>query len=71
MELLPYLWYLPQALLSGFDQEAAAVLMARIAVHRAETHEQAPLKWLDRHLIQMTATFAEYYTPILFYLSSF
>eukprot|EP01128_Nolandella_sp_AFSM9_P000390 TRINITY_DN10551_c0_g1_i1.p1 TRINITY_DN10551_c0_g1~~TRINITY_DN10551_c0_g1_i1.p1 ORF type:complete len:768 (-),score=147.06 TRINITY_DN10551_c0_g1_i1:41-2314(-) len=57
-------WASPQqglkALLPGFDQEAAAVLMARIAVHRAETHEQAPLKWLDRHLIQMTATFADY-----------
>ena len=45
----------------SFDQEAAAVLMARIAVHRTET-EEAPdvLRWLDRSLIRLCSKFAEY-----------
>ena len=33
----------------SFDQEAAAVLMARVAVHRTETEEVADiLRWVDR-----------------------
>ncbi|XP_064020766.1 protein transport protein Sec23A-like isoform X2 [Pogoniulus pusillus] len=37
-----------------FDQEAAAVLMARLGVHRAES-EEGPhvLRWLDRQLIRL------------------
>ena len=45
----------------SFDQEAAAVLMARVAVHRTETEEVADvLKWVDRSLIRLCAKFADY-----------
>jgi len=45
----------------GFDQEAAAVLMARIAVYKAETEEAFDvLRWLDRMLIRLVAKFGEY-----------
>lgn len=45
----------------SFDQEAAAVLMARIAVHRTETEEVADvLRWVDRSLIRLCAKFGEY-----------
>ena len=39
---------------AGFDQEAAAVLMARMVVYRAET-EDGPdvLRWVDRMLIRL------------------
>jgi len=43
-----------QMLTVGFDQEAAAVLMARIAVYKAETEEAFDvLRWLDRMLIRL------------------
>ena len=36
-------------ILKSFDQEAAAVLMSRLAVHRCETEELADvMRWLDR-----------------------
>ena len=36
-------------ILKSFDQEAAAVLMSRLAVHRCETEEIADvMRWLDR-----------------------
>jgi len=39
---------------AGFDQEAAAVLMARVAVFRAETDDGPDvLRWLDRMLIRL------------------
>ncbi|KAM8946061.1 protein transport protein Sec23B isoform 3-T3 [Pelodytes ibericus] len=39
---------------AAFDQEAAAVLMARLAVYRAETEEGPDvLRWLDRQLIRL------------------
>ena len=42
----------------GFDQEAAAVLMARIAVYKAETEEAFDvLRWLDRMLIRLVRPF--------------
>ena len=46
-----------QHIASGFDQEAAAVLMARIVMYRAET-EDGPdaLRWLDRMLIRLVST---------------
>ena len=38
------------------DQEAAAVLMARIAVFRAETDDGPDvLRWLDRMLIRLVS----------------
>ena len=43
-----------QHISAGFDQEAAAVLMARIAVFRAETDDGPDvLRWLDRMLIRL------------------
>jgi protein transport protein SEC23 len=45
----------------GFDQEAAAVLLARIAVYKAETEDTFDvLRWLDRTLIRLVTKFAEY-----------
>ncbi|UYV74927.1 SEC23A, partial [Cordylochernes scorpioides] len=46
---------------SGFDQESAAVLMARFACHRAETEDGADvLRWLDRTLIRLCQRFGDY-----------
>lgn len=47
---------------SGFDQEAAAVLMARMAVFRAEKEESGAdvLRWLDRMLIRLCNRFGDY-----------
>jgi len=43
-----------QHIAAGFDQEAAAVMMGRIAVSRAETDEGPDiLRWLDRMLIRL------------------
>jgi protein transport protein SEC23 len=45
----------------GFDQEAAAVLMSRLAVHRCETEDVADvMRWLDRALIKLASKFATY-----------
>lgn len=41
---------------AAFDQEAAAVLMARLGVYRAETEEGPDvLRWLDRQLIRLVS----------------
>ena len=43
-----------QHLAASFDQEAAAVLMARMAMFRAETDDGPDvLRWLDRMLIKL------------------
>lgn len=43
-----------QSIAASFDQEAAALLMARLAVYRAETEEGPDvLRWLDRQLIRL------------------
>jgi protein transport protein SEC23 len=45
----------------SFDQEAATVLMARLAVHRSETEEVADvMRWIDRCLIRLATKFATY-----------
>lgn len=45
----------------SFDQEAAAVLMARIAIFKAEIDDSADvLRWLDRMLIRVCQKFADY-----------
>ncbi|XP_050407148.1 protein transport protein Sec23B [Patella vulgata] len=50
-----------QHISAGFDQESAAVLMARIAVYRAETDDGPDvLRWLDRMLIRLCQKFGEY-----------
>jgi|EP00505_MAST-04D_sp_SCG-Rhode-Island_P003435 protein transport protein SEC23 len=50
-----------QPVARSFDQEAAAVLMARLAVQRAETEELPDImRWIDRSLIRLTSKFADY-----------
>lgn len=45
----------------SFDQEAAAVLMARIAIYKAEVEEGPDiLRWIDRMLIKLCQKFADY-----------
>jgi protein transport protein SEC23 len=49
------------ALAQSFDQEAAAVLMSRIAVFKAEVDDGPDvLRWVDRMLIRLCARFADY-----------
>ncbi|KAL7412681.1 hypothetical protein BDY24DRAFT_392338, partial [Mrakia frigida] len=44
-----------------FDQEAAAVLMSRIAIFKAEIDDSPDvLRWLDRMLIRLCQKFADY-----------
>jgi protein transport protein SEC23 len=46
---------------ASFDQDAAAVLSARMAVHQTETDEVGDvLRWVDRSLIRLCSKFAEY-----------
>jgi protein transport protein SEC23 len=50
-----------QLIAQSFDQEAAAVLMARISVFKAEIDDSPDvLRWLDRTLIRLCQKFAEY-----------
>jgi len=45
----------------GFDQEAAAVLLARLAVDKCRTEDPLDvLRWLDQRLIRLCARFADY-----------
>jgi len=58
---------------AGFDQETAAVLMARFAVWKTENEDSLDvLRWLDRMLIRLVAKFADYRKddPSSFVLSS-
>lgn len=49
------------SLAASFDQEAAAVLMSRIAVFKAEVDDGPDvLRWVDRMLIRLCGRFAEY-----------
>lgn len=46
---------------AGFDQEAAAVIMSRMVVFRAETDDGPDvLRWIDRQLIRLCQKFGEY-----------
>ncbi|SMN19829.1 similar to Saccharomyces cerevisiae YPR181C SEC23 GTPase-activating protein, stimulates the GTPase activity of Sar1p [Maudiozyma saulgeensis] len=46
---------------NSFDQEAAAVLMARIAVSKAEADDGADvIRWIDRTLIKLCQRYANY-----------
>ncbi|KAI3448985.1 hypothetical protein Pfo_005650 [Paulownia fortunei] len=48
-------------LISGFDQEAAAVVMARQVSIKMETEaEFDPIRWLDKSLIHICSQFGEY-----------
>lgn len=47
----------------SFDQEAAAVLTARLSVHRSEGEDVSDvMRWIDRSLIRLCNKFADY-TP--------
>jgi protein transport protein SEC23 len=49
------------AFASGFDQEAAAAIMARYAVCKTEDEETLDvLRWCDRMLIRLVSRFADY-----------
>ncbi|XP_073433960.1 protein transport protein Sec23A isoform X2 [Dendrobates tinctorius] len=51
-----------QNIAASFDQEASAILMARLAMFRAETEEGPDvLRWLDRQLIRLCQKFGEYH----------
>lgn len=46
---------------AGFDQEASAVLMARMAVYKTENEDSFDiLRWVDRMLIRLCSRFADY-----------
>ena len=48
-------------LAQSFDQEAAAILMSRIAVFKAEVDDGPDvLRWVDRMLIRLCSRFADY-----------
>jgi len=48
-------------LVPGFDQEAACVIMSRLAISKTETEEPVEvIRWLDRSLIRLVARFADY-----------
>ena len=48
-------------LLQGFDQEAAAVLVARLASHKMEMEDDFDAtRWLDRGLIRLASRFGDY-----------
>ncbi|KAK6919848.1 Zinc finger, Sec23/Sec24-type [Dillenia turbinata] len=50
-----------QDLIAGFDQEAAAVVMARLVSFKMETEaEFDPIRWLDKSLIQLCSRFGDY-----------
>lgn len=48
-------------LVQGFDQEAAAVVIARLASHKMEIEEGFDAtRWLDRNLIRLCSKFGDY-----------
>lgn len=50
-----------QELIAGFDQETAAVVMARQVSFKMETEaEFDPIRWLDKSLIHMCSRFGDY-----------
>uniref|UniRef100_A0A7S3E547 Protein transport protein SEC23 n=1 Tax=Chloropicon laureae TaxID=464258 RepID=A0A7S3E547_9CHLO len=61
-----------QDLLAGFDQEASAVIMARLLSSKMESEEEFnATRWLDRALIRLCSRFGDYRTedPTSFQLS--
>ena len=51
--------------ISGFDQETAAVIMARWAVSKSENEETIDvIRWLDRTLIRLVKKFGEYQSDL-------
>lgn len=60
-----------QSIAASFDQEAAAILMARLAVYRAETEEGPDvLRWLDRQLIRLVGRRLNFNHCLMFQISA-
>lgn len=61
---LAHAWAAPgqdyRSLIPGFDQEAAAALIARLAVFKSEHEESNPIRWLDRQLITLLNRYAQF-----------
>lgn len=54
-----------QNISASFDQEASAILMARLAVYRAESEEGPDvLRWLDRQLIRLVRRVCQIRLPM-------
>lgn len=54
---------------AGFDQEASAVLMARMVVNRAETEDSPDvMRWADRTLIRLVMEIHVYDLFFLLYI---
>ncbi|PSS24554.1 Protein transport protein [Actinidia chinensis var. chinensis] len=54
-----------QDLIAGFDQEAAAAVMARLVSFKMETEaEFDPIRWLDKSLIHLCSRFGDYQKDI-------
>mmetsp|Transcript_41862 Transcript_41862/g.80026 ORF Transcript_41862/g.80026 Transcript_41862/m.80026 type:complete len:762 (-) Transcript_41862:93-2378(-) len=50
-----------QHITAGFDQEAAAVVLARLATYKMEHEDEFdPMRWLDRKLINLSKRFGEF-----------
>ncbi|CAL5012979.1 unnamed protein product [Urochloa decumbens] len=61
-----------EELIAGFDQEAAAAVMARLVSFKIEAEvDFDPIRWLDRALISLCSKFGDYHkeTPSSFSLS--
>ncbi|KAJ3673321.1 hypothetical protein LUZ60_006695 [Juncus effusus] len=68
-------WARPRSpeIMSGFDQEASATVIARLAIRRAEEyHSRDVIRWLDKMLIRFTSKFGDYASddPSTFRLSA-
>jgi len=51
----------PYDLTQGFDQEAACLLISRLAIHKTQSEDPIEvIRWLDRNLIRISAKFGEY-----------
>jgi protein transport protein SEC23 len=60
-QALPFLGEGDQNIANSFDQEVAAVLMARIAIFKSDDDDSADiLRWIDRMLIKLCAKYADY-----------
>nr|GEV00452.1 protein transport protein SEC23-like [Tanacetum cinerariifolium] len=50
-----------EELMQGFDQETAAVVMARLTSYKMETEEAFDAtRWIDRNLIRLCSKFGDY-----------
>lgn len=60
-QALPFYDEGDQNISNSFDQEVAAVLMARIAIFKSDDDDSADiLRWIDRMLIKLCAKYADY-----------